>query len=63
MIGKVERNHEAQLAVQIIKVREKENTSTSNYDFMMIKNNLERILIQYTRENLGSLFPLGGMNI
>jgi len=59
MLGKVKRVQDAQIAVQVVKIRNRGESFSSDYEFMMVKNKLESILIQYTRENFGSLFPLG----
>lgn len=59
MLGKVKKVQAAQIAVQVVKIRNRGENFSSDYEFMMVKNKLESVLIQYTRENFGSLFPLG----
>lgn len=59
LLGKMKISKDAQVAVQIVKIRDPKGVSASEYDFMSRRNRLESMLIQYTRENLGSLFPMG----
>lgn len=58
-IGEVEKAKNTQTAVQVIRIRFKNDNKSRNYDFDLAKNKLERILIQYTRDNLGALYPNG----
>ncbi|SKC45608.1 hypothetical protein [Maledivibacter halophilus] len=59
LLGKVKKVQQSQTAVQIVKIRNRGESFSSDYEFMMIKNKLESKLIKYTRDNFGSLFPLG----
>lgn len=59
LLGKVKKVQESQVAVQVIKMRNRGESFSSEYEFMMIKNKLESTFIKYTRDNFGSLFPLG----
>ena len=58
MMGEMKIHKDAQVAVQIVKIRDT-GGSSSEYEFMALRNTLEKVLIPYTRENLGSLFPMG----
>lgn len=58
-LGEVEKAKNTQTAVQVIRIRFKNENKSRNYDFDLAKNKLERILIQYTRDNLGALYPNG----
>ncbi|TCO70742.1 hypothetical protein [Marinisporobacter balticus] len=57
--GDVEKIKGTQIAVQIVKVKNKIQSMSSQYEFLKLKNKLEEGLIPYTQENFGSLFPFG----
>ncbi|WP_432402926.1 hypothetical protein [Wukongibacter sp. M2B1] len=59
LLGRVKKVQDAQVAIQVIKIRNRGENFSSDYEFMMIKNKLESTFIQYTRDNFGALFPLG----
>lgn len=59
LLGKVKKVQDAQIAVQVVKIRNRGEKFSSDYEFMKLKNKLESTLIEYTRDNFGSLFPLG----
>lgn len=57
--GNVEKIRATQIAVQIIKIKNKNRNMSTEYEFLKLKNKLEEVLIQYTQENFGSIFPFG----
>ena len=48
-----------QIAVTIFKLRGDERATLSEYDFLRLKNAFERLLIDYAKGILGSVFPSG----
>ncbi|WP_053955850.1 hypothetical protein [Inediibacterium massiliense] len=57
--GNVERIKATQIAVQIVKTKNKNRSISSEYEFLKLKNKLEKGLISYTQDNFGSIFPFG----
>ncbi|QEK13037.1 hypothetical protein FQB35_12315 [Crassaminicella thermophila] len=57
--GDVEKIKATQIAVQIVKIKNKSSNMSSQYEFLKLKNKLEEGLIPYTQENFGSIFPFG----
>ncbi|MCT4617915.1 MAG: hypothetical protein N4A62_00765 [Marinisporobacter sp.] len=57
--GDVEKIKGSQIAVQIVKIKNKTSNMASQYEFLKLKNKIEEGLISYTQENFGSLFPFG----
>ncbi|WP_129600214.1 hypothetical protein [Anaerophilus nitritogenes] len=57
--GNVERIKATQIALQIVKTKNKSRSISSEYEFLKLKNKLEEGLISYTQDNFGSIFPFG----
>jgi hypothetical protein len=47
-----------QVAIKIVKIKNRNSNMSSEYEFLKIKNKLEKALIEYTKNILGSVFPL-----
>ncbi|WZL72581.1 hypothetical protein QBE52_16170 [Clostridiaceae bacterium 35-E11] len=58
-IGDVKKIKATQIAVQIVKIKNKTSNMSSEYEFLKLKNKLEETLIQYTQDSFGSVFPFG----
>lgn len=58
-MGDVEKIKATQIAVQIVKIKNKNKNMSSEYEFLKLKNKLEKILINYTQDSFGSVFPFG----
>ncbi len=57
--AKVKRIESTQIAIQIVKIKNRNSNMSSEYNFLQIKNRLENLLIDYTKSIFGSLFPFG----
>jgi hypothetical protein len=58
-LGDVERIKSTQVAIQIVKIKNKLEDMSSEYEFLKMKNQFETNLIEYTQENFGAFFPFG----
>ncbi len=59
LMGQVKKENEGRIAVQVIKIREKNISAYSDYQFLLMRNHLEQNLIQYAKDTFGTIFPLG----
>ncbi|MBF4693064.1 helix-turn-helix domain-containing protein [Fusibacter ferrireducens] len=59
LLGQVKKEKDAQMAIQVVRLRVSDENASSAYNFMLMRNQLEKILIQYTQQNFGALFPFG----
>ena len=59
LLGQVKKEKDAQMAIQVVKLRISDENASSAYTFMLMRNHLEKVLIQYTQQNFGALFPFG----
>ncbi|QZY54124.1 hypothetical protein [Crassaminicella profunda] len=48
-----------QIAIAIVKIKNENNNMSSEYEFLKIKNKLEEMLINFTKNSFGSIFPFG----
>ncbi|PAB59584.1 hypothetical protein [Anaeromicrobium sediminis] len=55
----VKKIKDTQVAIQIVKIKNKNKHMSSEYKFLKLKNNFEKALIEYTKSVLGSIFPFG----
>lgn len=59
LLGQVKKEKDAQMAIQVVRLRISDENASSAYTFMLMRNQLEKVLIQYTQQNFGALFPFG----
>lgn len=59
LLGTVKKEQEGQIAIQIVRIRNQSEEETSEYSFMLLRNQLEAALIRYTQKNFGAIFPFG----
>lgn len=55
----VEKIKGTQIAIQIVKLKNRNHRISSEYEYLKLKNQLETALISYTQEHFGSIFPFG----
>lgn len=58
-LANVKKIKATQIAIKIVKIKNKNNNMSSEYDYLKIKNKLEKSLIEYTKSIFGSIFPFG----
>ncbi|MBS7525368.1 hypothetical protein KHM83_01610 [Fusibacter paucivorans] len=59
LLGTVKKEQASQIAIQVVRMRNYDEAQTSDYHFMLIRNQLEQSLIRYTQTNFGAIFPFG----